>query len=157
MRAVFIILVFFLASFSGCFGEGAVEKPAPSLSVEEVLSATRGQYMTIEVDSNTDWTANRSAGLFFMDSFGVLRDAEQMTFPADQKALQFLVMDSERDDVQLTITAGEEVWSANLTLEDSTELMLVDGRRAYDTIDMLTTSHIIRCFASASIQEGGAN
>ena len=54
MRAVFIILVFFLASFSGCFGEEAVEKPAPSLSVEEVSSATRGQYMTIEVDSNTD-------------------------------------------------------------------------------------------------------
>ena len=157
MRAVFIVLVFFLASFSGCFGEEVEEEKEPMLTVQEVLSATRGQYMSIEVDSNVDWTVNRSPGLFFLDSFGVLRDAEQMTYPASQKTLDFLVMDSERDDIALTITAGEESWSANLTLEDSSELMLVDGRRAYDTIDMLTTSYNSRWCASASIHEGGAN
>ena len=155
VRAMFIVLVFFLASFSGCFGEEAKEEVSPTLTVQEVMSATRGQYMSIEVDSNVDWTANRSAGLFFLDSFGVLRDAEEMTFPATQKTLDFLVMDSERDDVVLTITAGEEVWSANLTLEDSTELMLVDGRRAYDTIDMLTSSYNNRWCASAG--PGGVN
>ncbi len=157
MRAVFIVLVFFLASFSGCFGEEVEEEKEPMLTVQEVLSATRGQYMSIEVDSNVDWTVNRSPGLFFLDSFGVLRDAEQMTYPASQKTLDFLVMDSERDDIALTITAGEESWSANLTLEDSSELMLVDGRRAYDTIDMLTTSYNSRWCASASIHEGGAD
>ena len=72
MRAVFIVLVFFLASFSGCFGEEVEEEKEPMLTVQEVLSATRGQYMSIEVNSNVDWNVNRSPGLFFLDSFGVL-------------------------------------------------------------------------------------
>ena len=36
-------------------------------------------------------------------------------------------------------------------------MMLVDGRRAFDTIDMLTTSHNNRWCASASIHDGGAS
>ena len=39
---------------------------------------------------------------------------------------------------------------------DSDEMMIVDGRRAYDTIDMLTTSYNNRWCASASVHEGGA-
>ena len=128
-RAAFIVLTFFLASFSGCFGEDVEnEAVVPDLTVEEVTTATRGQYMTIVVDSTVDWTVNRSPGLFFMDEFGVLRDGESMTFPASQSTLDFLVMDTERDDIQLEITAGDEVWNATLTLEDSVEMMLVDGR-----------------------------
>ena len=112
--------------------------------------------MSIEVDSTVDWTVNRSAGLFFMDSFGVLRDAQEMTFPASQKTLDFLVLDSERTDVVLTFTAGEETWNSTLILEDSVEMMLVDGRRAYETADMLTSQYNNRWCASASIHEGGA-
>ena len=70
--------------------------------------------MSIEVDSSVDWTVNRSAGLFFMDSLGVLRDAQEMTFPASQKTLDCLVMDSERTDVVLPFTAGEETWNSTL-------------------------------------------
>ena len=95
-------------------------------------------------------------GLFFMDEFGVLRDAESMTYPASQETLDFLVMDSERMDVQLEITAGDEVWNATLTLEDSVEMMLVDGRRAYETGDLLTSQYNNRWCASASLHEGGA-
>ena len=156
MRTIFIVFTFVLASFSGCFGEDIPEEETPFLTVQEITNATRGQYMSIEVDSNVDWTANRSAGLFFLDSFGVVRDAQEMTFPASQTTLDFLVMDSERVDIELTITAGEEITNFTLVLEDSTELMLVDGRRAYDTIDMLTTSHNNRWCASASIHEGGS-
>lgn len=156
MRTIFIVLTFVLASFSGCFGEDIAEEEPPSLTVQEITNATRGQYMSIEVDSNVDWTANRSAGLFFLDSFGVVRDAQEMTFPASQTTLDFLVMDSERVDIELTITAGEVITNFTLVLEDSTELMLVDGRRAYDTIDMLTTSHNNRWCASASVHEGGS-
>ena len=156
-RAIFLILTFFLASFSGCFGEDVEDKPVtPALSVEEVSSALRGQYMSIAVESTVDWTVNRSPGLFFLDEFGVLRDAESMTYPASQATLDFLVMDTERDDIQLTITAGTELWNATLVLEDSAELMLVDGRRAYETIDMLTSQYNNRWCASASIHEGGA-
>lgn len=155
--AVFIILTFFLASFSGCFGEDLEEESViPEIAVDDVSSATRGQYMSIEVDSTVDWTVNRSAGLFFMDSFGVLRDAQEMTFPASQKTLDFLVLDSERTDVVLTFTAGEETWNSTLILEDSVEMMLVDGRRAYETADMLTSQYNNRWCASASIHEGGA-
>ena len=156
LRAAFIVLTFFLASFSGCFGEEISAVSKVGLEVEDVSTATRGQYMSIEVQSPVDWTVNRSPGLFYMDEFGVLRDDVEMTFPAEQTILQFLVMDSERDDITLTITAGEDVWNASLMLEDSVEMMLVDGRRAYETIDMLTSQYNNRWCASASIHEGGA-
>ena len=156
MRTIFIVFTFVLASFSGCFGEDIPEEETPFLTVQEITNATRGPYMSIEVDSNVDWTANRSAGLFFLDSFGVVRDAQEMTFPASQTTLDFLVMDSERVDIELTITAGDEITNFTLVLEDSTELMLVDGRRAYDTIDMLTSSHNNRWCGSASVHEGGS-
>jgi len=55
------------------------------------------------------------------------------------------------------VEAEEETWNTTLTLQDSQEMMLVDGRRAFDTIDMLTTSHNNRWCASASIHEGGAS
>ena len=65
-RATFIVLTFFLASFSGCFGEDVEEKSVtPALEVEDVSSAIRGQYMSIAVESTVDWTVNRSPGLFF--------------------------------------------------------------------------------------------
>ena len=91
-----------------------------------------------------------------MDEYNVLRDDVEMTFDADQTSLTFLVLDSERDDVVLTITAGDDVWNATLPLVDSDEFMLVDGRRAYETIDMLTSEYNNRWCASASIHEGGA-
>ena len=75
---------------------------------------------------------------------------------ASQTSLTFLVLDSERSDIALTITSGEDVWNATLPLTDSEEYMLVDGRRAYETIDMLTTDYNNRWCASASIHEGGA-
>ena len=85
-RATFIVLTFFLASFSGCFGEDVEEKSVtPALDVEDASSAIRGQYMSIAVESTVDWTVNRSPGLFFMDEFGVLRDAESVIYPASQK------------------------------------------------------------------------
>jgi hypothetical protein len=145
-----------LAPLSGCFGEDAEDDVAPTLSVADVSMATRGQYMTIEVDSNVDWTFNRSAGLFYVDDFGVLRDPLTTTFPSEKKSLELLILDSERESVNISVTAGDEFWNATLMLEDSQEMMLVDGRRAYDTIDMLTSSHNNRWCASASVHEGGS-
>ncbi|MDC0341332.1 M28 family metallopeptidase [Candidatus Poseidoniaceae archaeon] len=156
MRCLFLSLLLVLAPLSGCFGEDAGDDVAPTLSVADVSMATRGQYMTIEVDSNVDWTFNRSAGLFYVDEFGVLRDPLTTTFPAEKKSLELLVLDSERESVNISVTAGDEFWNATLMLEDSQEMMLVDGRRAYDTIDMLTSSHNNRWCASASVHEGGS-
>jgi hypothetical protein len=142
--------------FSGCFGEDASEEVLEELNVQDVSSAIRGQYMIIEVDSTVDWTFNRSAGLFYVDDFGVLRDSIETVFPAEKKSLELLILDSERDSVEISITAGSQKWNASLALQDSEEMMLVDGRRAYDTIDMLTTSHNNRWCGSASVHEGGS-
>ena len=156
MRPIFLATTIVLAMFSGCFGEEVESVQVSEFSVEAPESVLRGQYFSINVTSSVDWTMNRSPGLFFMDSYGVLRDDVEMTFEATQTALQFLVLDSERDNVALAITAGEDMWNATLPLVDSDELMLVDGRRAYDTIDMLTSEYNNRWCASASIHEGGA-
>ncbi|MEZ8112941.1 MAG: M28 family peptidase [Candidatus Poseidoniaceae archaeon] len=156
MRPLFLTTILFLAMFSGCFGEESPEDIVAELEVQDVSSAIRGQYMTIEVDSTVDWTFNRSAGLFYVDEFGVLRDSIETVFPAEKKSLELLILDSERETVDISITAGELMWNASLTLQDSDELMLVDGRRAYDTIDMLTTSYNNRWCGSASVHEGGS-
>lgn len=145
-----------LAPLSGCFGEDVPEEVEPSLTVVDVASAIRGQYMTIEVDSNVDWTFNRSAGLFYVDEYGVLRDSIETIFPSEKKSIELLILDSERESVNISISAGDDLWNTTLILEDSQELMLVDGRRAYDTIDMLTSSYNNRWCASASVHEGGS-
>jgi len=156
MHPIFLAATIVLAMLSGCFGE-EVESVQPSeFAVVAPESVLRGQYFSIEVVSDLDWTMNRSPGFYFMDEYGVLRDDVEMTFESSQTSLTFLVLDSERDDIVLTITSGDEVWNATLPLTDSDEYMLVDGRRAYETIDMLTTDYNNRWCASASLHEGGS-
>ena len=60
MRPIFLAATIVLAMFSGCFGE-EVESVQPSeLTVVAPESVLRGQYFTIEVASDLDWTMNRS-------------------------------------------------------------------------------------------------
>ena len=124
--------------------------------VDMPTTATRGQYMTLNFESTVDWTISRSPGVFFQDANGVLRDDLSLTLPPATSSITVLVFDSERDSVSFNVTAGDQTWNATMALEDSPDLMLVDGRRAYETIDMLTTSHNNRWCASASIHDGGA-
>jgi hypothetical protein len=154
LRVMLLTLLLLAVPLSGCFGEETIEI-TPQLTVGDVSEATRGQYMMIEVDSNVNWTFNRSAGLFYVDDSGVARDPVETTFPPEKKSLQLLILDSERESVDISISAGELLWNATLTLLDSEEYMLVDGRRAYETIDMLTSSYNNRWCASASVHEGG--
>ena len=151
-----MVLLLFCSVFSGCFGEQEDDEAVPVLEVSEINSATRGQYLTINVSSSTEWTIERSDGLFFLDEFGVLRDAMNMTLPAEQKSIEMLILDSERDDVELTIMAEGLLWNQTLMLEDSSDYMVLDGRRAFDTIDMLTTDWNNRWCGSASVHEGGS-
>ena len=155
MRAVMLTLLIFLASFSGCFGNPPEDVEA-KLSIDPIEQAVRGQIMTIHVESNVEWTVNRSAGLFFIDDDGVFRDDSEMAFTPDIEDFEILVLDSERADIELIITAGEESENMTMQLIDSDEMMLVDGRRAFDTIDMLTTDWNNRWCASADLHGGGA-
>ena len=118
-----------------------------NFSVEAPESVLRGQYFSIEVSSDVDWTMNRSPGFYFMDEYDVLRDDVEATFDASQTSLTFLVLDSERSDIALTITSGEDVWNATLPLSDSEEYMLVDGRRGLmdtdeDVMNMMDKSAV---------------
>ena len=136
MRPILLAAIIVLAMFSGCFGEDVEPVQVSEFSVEAPESVLRGQYFSIEVSSDVEWTMNRSPGFYFMDEYDVMRDDVEATFDASQTSLTFLVLDSERSDISLTITSGEDVWNATLPLSDSEEYMLVDGRRAYETIDM---------------------
>ena len=107
------------------------------------------------IDSNVDYTVHRANGTFFIDEFGVFRDAMNMTFDKSIQEVQLLIMDTEQSSIDLVVTAGDEMWNGTIDLVDSEEMMIVDGRRAYDTIDMLTTSYNNRWCASAG--PGGVN
>ncbi|MCH1540524.1 MAG: M28 family peptidase [Candidatus Poseidonia sp.] len=157
-QSMFLLLLFVMAPLSGCFGESNNAAIIPSLEVDESNStvATRGQTFTLNVTSNVDWTISRSPGVYFMDEFGVHRTDVNFTLPASQNNVSMLVLDTERETIELQVTAGTEEWNTTLTLEDSADLMLVDGRRAYQTIDMLTSQYNNRWCASASIHEGGS-
>ena len=81
--AVLLGLLMFSVAFSGCFGNLDDSEPAPNLSIPEELNsntATRGQIFTMTIQSNVDYTVHRANGTFFVDEFGVFRDAMEMTF-----------------------------------------------------------------------------
>lgn len=143
---------------SGCYGEKEVEESSALFLDDSLNTATapRGQVYTLHVDSNVDYTVERTPGAFFMDEFGVYRDDVIMEFDADVQTIDVLILDTERTIIGFNVTAGSLVANHTVQLEESSELMLVDGRRAFETIDMLTNSYNNRWCASASVHEGGA-
>ncbi len=158
-KAVFLVLLMLSLPLGGCFGNEESEIK-PQLVIDETANptiATRGQIYTLTVQSNVEWTVNRSDGAFFVDEFGVFRDGLNITMPANVSTLEILILDTELSTIDLGVSAGGLTWNTTLELQDSTDMMLVDGRRAFDTIDMLTTSHNNRWCASASVHDGGDN
>lgn len=105
---MFLLLLFVMAPLSGCFGESNNAAIIPSLEVDESNStvATRGQTFTLNVTSNVDWTISRSPGVYFMDEFGVHRTDVNFTLPASQNNVSMLVLDTERETIELQVTAG---------------------------------------------------
>ena len=152
-------LLMFSVTFSGCFGNFDDEDPVANLNVsneENSATATRGQIYTLTVESNVPYTVHRPHGTFFVDDAGVFRDAMNMTFDNSIETVELLVLDTELSSFELAVTAGAESWNRTLDIVDSDEMMIVDGRRAFDTIDMLTTDHNNRWCASADLHGGGA-
>ncbi len=157
-RSVLISLLMISMVLSGCFGE---EEPiiAPELMLDDtmnLLTAPRGQVYTLTVKSTTAYTVERTAGGFFMDEYGVYRDSPIMEFDASVTTIEILILDTELPSISFDITAGDIVENLTVMLEESSELMLVDGRRAYETIDVLTSQYNNRWCASASVHEGGS-
>ena len=61
------------------------------------------------IESNVDYTVHRANGTFFIDEFGVFRDAMNMTFDKSIEEVQLLIMDTELSSIDLMITAGDEM------------------------------------------------
>ena len=158
LRSVLLSLLMISMVMSGCYGETEV-KESSILFLDESLNAAtapRGQVYTLHVESNIDYTIERTPGAFFMDEYGVYRDDVIMDFDADVQTVDVLILDTERTFIGFNVTADSMVANHTVQLEESSELMLVDGRRAFETIDMLTNSYNNRWCASASVHEGGA-
>lgn len=158
LRSVLLSLLMISMVMSGCYGETEV-KESSILFLDESLNAAtapRGQVYTLHVESNIDYTIERTPGAFFMDEYGVYRDDVIMDFDADVQTVDVLILDTERTFIGFNVTADPLVANHTVQLEESSELMLVDGRRAFETIDMLTNSYNNRWCASASVHEGGA-
>ncbi len=153
MRATALLLCLLMISvaFSGCFGN-VDEDPDVEIMVSEdqSLTATRGQIYTLGVESNVPYTVHRPHGTFFVDEFGVLRDAMNMTYDVSITEVELLVLDTELASFEISVTAGDYIWNQTLEIVNSESMMLVDGRRAYDTIDMLTSQYNNRWCATAS-------
>ncbi len=160
VRVKLLVLVLFSAMFTGCFAEREESGLDYKLLIdsEEQIVAERGQYTTISVFSSHPWIVNAGPGIFVQDEFGVHRDADNVTLPTSLETLTFLSVDTELESSWLNIALEDGTQEQiNVSFTDSTSFMLVDGERAFDTIDMLTTDHNNRWCASASIHEGGAN
>lgn len=158
LRSVLLSLLMISMVMSGCYGETEVEESSTLFLDESLNAATapRGQVYTLHVESNIDYTIERTPGAFFMDEYGVYRDDVIMDFDADVQTVDVLILDTERTFIGFNVTADSLVANHTVQLEESSELMLVDGRRAFETIDMLTNSYNNRWCASASVHEGGA-
>ena len=144
IQTSFVLCLLLCTAFSGCFGEESEEVPEPEISFFEdsnVTSLPRGQPFSLEVKSNVEFTIQRPAGTFFIDEFGVFRDAMNMTFEPSVESVEFMVLDTEQTSLEFIIMAGDIIENKTFDLVESDELMLVDGRRAYETIDMLTSQY----------------
>ena len=166
LRALMLVLLLLCLPLSGCLGadDDGVETQsglvvggvAASDGAPLALEVERGLHATIAVESSTAFAVAPSASLYLQDGDGVHR-VGNLTYPAGTAAFSFLVVDSEADGSSLVVTAADGASvEVNLSFVDAADLMLVDGARAYDTIDMLTSQHNNRWCASASVHEGGS-
>ena len=162
LRAPMLVLLLLCMPLSGCFGTAEEEQVESGLRVAGSDNATlaleveRGLHATVEVESKTPFTVAPGPSIFLQDGHGVHR-VGNLTYPAGTEAFSFLVLDSEAEGTSLQVIAADGASvEVNLSFIDASELMLVDGERAYDTIDMLTSQYNNRWCAEASIHEGGA-
>ena len=158
LYAFFMLGLLLCTAFSGCYGEVNEKDTEPELSVFEdsdVASISRGQTFSLEIKSNVEYTIERPPGTFFIDENGVFRDAMNMTYDPSVESVDFMILDTEKTSLEFIVKAGDIIENKTFDLIESEELMLVDGRRAYETADMLTSQYNNRWCASASIHEGG--
>ena len=103
------------------------------------LSKSVSDAANLSVQSNTEYTIVPGPSIFVQDVDGVHR-LGNVTFDASVDEVRFLVVDSEAAGTDLVVRAGDEEVEFDLVFADQ-GIGLVDGERAYDTIDYLTSNH----------------
>ena len=110
LHAFFMLGLLLCTAFSGCYGEENEEVAEPELSVFEdsnVDSLPRGQTFSLEIKSNVEYTIQRPPGTFFIDEFGVFRDAMNMTFDSSVESVDFMILDTEKTSLEFIVKAGD--------------------------------------------------
>ena len=152
-RALLITCVMIAATFTGCVSP---EDPStgPSGLIVDLNGAAEGsvevglgRVANLSVQSNTEYTIVPGPSIFVQDADGVHR-LGNVTFDASVDEVRFLVVDSEAAGTDLVVRAGDEEVEFDLVFADQ-GIGLVDGERAYDTIDYLTSNHNNRWCADA--------
>ena len=160
LRALMLVVLMLMTPLSGCFAPEETVEVTPAVAVEGIdgangtLQVERGMYHTLSITSNVDYTVTPGPSMFLQDNTGTHR-VGALTYPASTTSVTFLVLDSEASGTNLSVTAGEAMVWVDLTFVDASTLMLVDGERAYETIDILTSQYNNRWCASAG--PGGIN
>jgi len=165
-QALLLAALLLLMPLMGCFGGDDSDATGRiSVEVEGALSVAGGEPAFIEVKSNQAFTANvsgsadgrSSSAAFLIDENGIMRDSAH-TYPEGTTQIGVMAHPVEGRAFNLTLTTADGKASTTIELVvGSLSSPLVDGQRAFDTIDMLTTDYNNRWCASASIHDGGAN
>jgi len=165
-QAVMLAMLLLLMPLMGCFGgdDGASDGKV-SFTAEDGQSVPGGEPTYLEIFTNQAFTANVSASAdgrsgfaaFLIDENGVMRDRAH-TYPAGTTEIGIMPHPVDGRMFNITLTTEDGKGSARLGLSITEGgNQLVDGQRAFATIDWLTTQHNNRWCASASLHEGGAS
>jgi hypothetical protein len=160
-NTVFVTLLLLTLPMTGCIDPNEDAVVAPSIDFPElddenlVLQVPRGIVSSFDIDSKTNFEVIPGPAVYLLDEFGVHR-VGMLEFEKATTAVQFLALDTLHPSSHLLIRSGQIEF--NITLEFVDEgLGIVDGERAYDTIDYITSNYNNRWCASASLHEGGQN
>lgn len=126
-----------------------LDNESPSMQI------ARGVVSTVQLESKRSFTVTPGPAIYLLDENRVHR-VGALDFDATTTLVHFLALDTLRDMSHLQLQSGD--LEVNLSLEFIDDgLGVVDGERAYDTIDYITSNYNNRWCASASLHEGGQN
>ncbi len=160
-KILFVVLLLMTMPMTGCIDPEEDKTTVPSITFLDLdnespsMQVARGVVSTIQLESKTSFTITPGPAIYLLDENMVHR-VGGLDFDATATAVHFLALDTLRDSSHLQFQSG--ALEMNISLEFIDEgLGVVDGERAYDTIDYITSNYNNRWCASASLHEGGQN
>ena len=158
-RGVLLLLVFLAPVAAGCFGDDTaapaaldIDWPGPTHATQQVapFGVTSDAVIEITIEGHDGWE------VWLVDEHDVARSGTGLSLPAGAHALG-VISPGEAPGYNLTISSGGRVENASVALTPSEiGAGLVDGQRAYDIMDQLTTDWNGRYCGRDDTTGGGA-